>query len=196
MPTSPGQINAETQNKLGHRISETKLFQDALSTNQPAAGRPKLRVVPDDDGDTFKNVQRGVMAFAEGCCAAIRNPNSHEDGLPELTENEALEQLSAFSLLARWGDGATMVRIPSPGIAPPVMFSSMQASPDSRSSRCPRRWSTSAVLTAVKFRPTSSLSCFAARRGSSKGFWRPGTPSWKRASSGPGGPSPTTMSGS
>lgn len=102
-------INAETQNKLGRRdISEIKLFQDALSTNQPAAGRSKLRIVRDDGGDTFKSVQRGVMAFAEGCFAAIRNPNSHEDGLPELPENEALEQLSAFSLLARWVDGATV----------------------------------------------------------------------------------------
>ncbi|CAO0832406.1 hypothetical protein SMICM17S_03285 [Streptomyces microflavus] len=41
------------------------------------------------------------MSFAEGCFAGIRNPNSHEDGLP-LPEHEALEQLAAFSVLARW----------------------------------------------------------------------------------------------
>ncbi|MEU1365032.1 TIGR02391 family protein [Streptomyces sp. NPDC005803] len=102
-------INAETQNKLGRRdLSETKLFQDSLNDKQPVAGRPKLRVVPDDGSDTFKSMQRGVMAFAEGCFAAIRNPNSHEDGLPELPEHEALEQLTAFSLLARWIDSATV----------------------------------------------------------------------------------------
>ncbi|MFE2567778.1 TIGR02391 family protein [Streptomyces mirabilis] len=61
----------------------------------------------DDGSDTFRSVHRGAMALAEGCYAAIRNPNSHEDGLPELPEHEALEQLAAFSLLARWVDAAT-----------------------------------------------------------------------------------------
>ncbi|WP_042401366.1 TIGR02391 family protein [Streptacidiphilus carbonis] len=102
-------VNAETQNKLNRRdASETKLFQDALSTNAPLVGHPRLRIVADDGSDTYKGTQRGVMAFAEGCYAAIRNPNSHEDGLPELPEHEALEQLSAFSVLARWIDRATV----------------------------------------------------------------------------------------
>ncbi|MEU0839508.1 TIGR02391 family protein [Streptomyces sp. NPDC005962] len=102
-------INAETQNKLNDRTrSETKLFQDALSTNAPTAGHPRLRVVPNDGSATFASMQRGVMAFAEGCFAAIRNPNSHVGNLPELTEHEGLEQLAAFSLLARWVDGASV----------------------------------------------------------------------------------------
>ncbi|MEU0002312.1 TIGR02391 family protein [Streptomyces microflavus] len=50
----------------------------------------------------------GVMSFAKGCFAGIRNPNSHEDGLPELPEHEALEQLAAFSVLARWVDSAAL----------------------------------------------------------------------------------------
>ncbi|MFI1679106.1 TIGR02391 family protein [Streptomyces sp. NPDC020607] len=50
------------------------------------------------------------MSFAEGCFAAIRNPSSHEDGLPELPEHEALEQLAAFSGLARWVDAALVTR--------------------------------------------------------------------------------------
>jgi hypothetical protein len=33
----------------------------------------KLRIVPDDGSDTFKSMQRGVMAFAQGCFAAIRD---------------------------------------------------------------------------------------------------------------------------
>lgn len=55
----------------------------------------------DDNSDTFRSVDRGAMSFAEGCFAGIRNPNRHEDGLPELPEHEALEQLAAFSVLAR-----------------------------------------------------------------------------------------------
>jgi len=41
------------------------------------------------------------MAFAEGCYAALRNPPSH-DPQDELSEQEALEQLASFSVLARW----------------------------------------------------------------------------------------------
>ncbi|WP_369778329.1 TIGR02391 family protein [Streptomyces sp. R33] len=102
-------VNAEAQNKLARRdLSETKLFQSAFSQNAAKAGEPRLRLGVDDGGDTFRSVNRGAMAFAEGCFAGIRNPNSHEDGLPELPENEALEQLAAFSVLARWIDRATV----------------------------------------------------------------------------------------
>lgn len=62
----------------------------------------------DDGSDTFRSVHRGVAAFAEGAFAAIRNPNSHEAGLPELPEHEALEQLAVFSALARWVDTAAL----------------------------------------------------------------------------------------
>ena len=92
--------------KPGAHDSETKLFQDALSTNPPATDHPGLRIVPDDGSTTFASVQRGVMAFAEGCYGAIRNPNSLADGLPELAEHEGLEQLAAFSLLARLVEAA------------------------------------------------------------------------------------------
>ncbi|MCX5076924.1 TIGR02391 family protein [Streptomyces sp. NBC_00513] len=102
-------VNAETQNRVGRRdVSEASLFQSVFSKDAPKPGQPRLRLMADDGGDTFRSVHRGAMAFAEGCYAGIRNPNSHEDGLPELPEHEALEQLAAFSVLARWVDGATV----------------------------------------------------------------------------------------
>ncbi|MFI6941978.1 TIGR02391 family protein [Streptomyces sp. NPDC050418] len=102
-------VNAETQNKVGRRdTSETPLFQSAFSKDDPKPGQPRLRLMPNDGSDTFKSLQRGAAAFAEGCFAGIRNPNSHEDGLPELAENVALEQLAAFSVLARWVDTADL----------------------------------------------------------------------------------------
>lgn len=102
-------VNAETQNRVGRRdASETALFQSVFSKDDPKPGQPRLRLMTDDGSDTFRSVHRGAMAFAEGCYAGIRNPNSHEDGLPELPEHEALEQLAAFSVLARWVDGATV----------------------------------------------------------------------------------------
>ncbi|MFI8927182.1 TIGR02391 family protein [Streptomyces sp. NPDC053474] len=105
-------VNAEAQNKASRRdLSETKLFQNVFSLGGPKPGEPRLRLMTDDGSDTFRSVHRGAMAFAEGCYAGIRNPNSHEDGLPELPEHEALEQLAAFSALARWIDTATLVTV-------------------------------------------------------------------------------------
>lgn len=103
-------LNAETQNKLATRdLAETALFQLAFSADAPASGKPRLRLPDDDDGKTACGVRRGVMAYAEGCFAAIRNPSSH-DVQDELPEVEALEQLAAFSVLARWVDAAQVLR--------------------------------------------------------------------------------------
>ncbi|MEU3146435.1 MULTISPECIES: TIGR02391 family protein [unclassified Streptomyces] len=102
-------VNAETQNKVGCRdVSETALFQSVFSKDAAKSGQPRLRLMADDSSDTFRRVHRGAMSFAEGCFAGIRNPNSHEDGLPELPEHEALEQLAAFGVLARWVDSAAV----------------------------------------------------------------------------------------
>lgn len=103
-------LNAETQNKLGVRdLSEIALFQMAFSADEPTPTKPRLRPPGDDGGKTALSVRRGIMAFAEGCFAAIRNPTSH-DVQDELPEHEALEQLAAFSMLARWVDRATVSR--------------------------------------------------------------------------------------
>jgi uncharacterized protein (TIGR02391 family) len=103
-------VNAETQNKLGRRdVAETVLFREAFSPEPPQPGRPRLRLTQDDGSQSFRSLHRGVMAFAEGCYAAFRNPGSH-DPQDDLTEDEALEQLAAFSVLARWIDQAAIVR--------------------------------------------------------------------------------------
>lgn len=104
-------VNAEAQNKVGRRDrSETALFRECLSTDPPQVGKPRLRVVPNDNSPTYSSVQRGVMAFAEGCFSAIRNPAAHVHEEEELDESMALEQLAAFSVLARWIDAATEER--------------------------------------------------------------------------------------
>jgi hypothetical protein len=104
-------INAQAQAKLGRRdASEAKLLSDAFSTNAPASGHPRLRIIPDDGSDSFRSLQDGAGSFARGVYSAIRNPNAHEDG-DELGESEALEQLAAFSILARWVDAAEIETI-------------------------------------------------------------------------------------
>jgi len=101
-------VNAETQNKVSRfDISEVKLFQETFSMKSPEPKKPRLRLMTDDGSDTYKSIHEGATAFAVGCYRAIRNPAAHIP-LDELTEDEALEQLAAFSVLARWVGAATL----------------------------------------------------------------------------------------
>lgn len=101
-------LNAETQNKLGRRdVSETDLFKQAFSLDSPAPGKPRLRRMMDDGSDTYKSMQRGAMALAEGFYAGIRNPFNHEDPR-DIDEQIGLEYLAALSVLARWVDESTV----------------------------------------------------------------------------------------
>jgi Protein of unknown function (Hypoth_ymh) len=100
-------VNAETQNRVNrYDISEVKLFQEVLSPRDPQPEKPRLRLMPDNGSETYKSFQEGAIAFATGCYRAIRNPPAHVPG--ELPEAEALEQLAAFSVLARWIDAAVL----------------------------------------------------------------------------------------
>lgn len=99
-------VNAETQNKVKRRdISETRLFQESFSENPPQMGKPRLRRMVNDGSDTYKSLQRGAMALAEGIYAGIRNPLNHE-APSDLSDQVALEYLAALSVLARWVDEA------------------------------------------------------------------------------------------
>ncbi|MFD7678472.1 TIGR02391 family protein [Streptomyces sp. NPDC060187] len=101
-------VNAQSQAKLERRdASEAKLLSDAFSTNPAVAGHPRLRLSADDGGETFKSRHDGAGNYARGVFAAIRNPIAHEEDA-ELEEHVALEQLAAFSILARWVDAATV----------------------------------------------------------------------------------------
>ncbi|MFF7341981.1 TIGR02391 family protein [Streptomyces sp. NPDC008163] len=105
-------VNAQAQAKVGRKdLSESKLLGDAFSTKGPEPGKPRLRLAPKEDSDTWRSRHDGAAAFARGVYAAIRNPIAHEAG-DELEENEALEQLAAFSILARWIDTATVETAP------------------------------------------------------------------------------------
>lgn len=101
-------LNAEAQNKLGRRdVSEADLFNQAFSEQSASAKNPRLHRMPDDGSKTFKSVQRGARAFAEGVFAGIRNPLAHEVD-QEMPEQQALEYLAALSVLARWVDDSTL----------------------------------------------------------------------------------------
>ncbi|MEU1410144.1 TIGR02391 family protein [Streptomyces sp. NPDC005731] len=105
-------VNAQAQAKLGRKdLSEAKLLAEAFSTKPPISGHPRLRLDTDDGSDTFRSRHEGAGSFARGVYSAIRNPIAHELD-HELDENEALEQLAAFSILARWIDDANVETAP------------------------------------------------------------------------------------
>ena len=108
-------INAETQAKLGRMdVSETALFNEAFSLDEPKEGAPRLRLAEDDGGKTYQNLHRGARAFADGLYTAIRNPGMHKPQESEGGEEQlALEQLAAFSLLARWVEQADVKEVSS-----------------------------------------------------------------------------------
>lgn len=98
-------VNARMQQKRGHHDkSDAALCREFFSFDKPAPGRPRLRFGGYTPTDlTWRSKQQGAMEFGAGCFEGIRNPAAHQHGLI-LTEQVALEQLAAFSLLARWVD--------------------------------------------------------------------------------------------
>jgi hypothetical protein len=95
-------VNARLQQKVRrYDISDTKLCREAFSFADATPHRFRLRLRGDHTSETWRSRQQGAMDFGSGCFEAIRNPAAHDHSL-KLTEQEALEQLAALSILARW----------------------------------------------------------------------------------------------
>jgi uncharacterized protein (TIGR02391 family) len=102
-------LNAKTQQKLGRRdMAEWKLLRNAFQSQPPVAGEPRLRLMPQEDSDTFRSLHEGTGALAQGAFQSLRNMVSHEES-EEPEEHIALEQLAVFSVLARRVDDAEVV---------------------------------------------------------------------------------------
>ncbi len=103
-------VNAMLQAKVGRNdASEGPLVESAFSPHPPKTGEPRLRFPDIADARTRDSMTAGVQRFGVGCFKAIRNPLGH---LPSeqhgITAQEALEQLAAWSLFARWIERATL----------------------------------------------------------------------------------------
>jgi uncharacterized protein (TIGR02391 family) len=103
-------VNAMLQEKVGRNdVSEVKLVQSAFSSKPPTATEPRLRFPDIADQQTRDSVTAGALQFGVGCFMATRNPIGHRpDDEHEMTEQEALEQLAAWSLFTRWIERATV----------------------------------------------------------------------------------------
>jgi Protein of unknown function (Hypoth_ymh) len=96
--------NAMLQATVGRSdVSEVKLVQQSFSPKAPTTTEPRLRFPDIADKQTRESVTAGLLQFGVGCFMAIRNPVGHlPDQEHEMTEQEALEQLGAWSHFARW----------------------------------------------------------------------------------------------
>ena len=107
-------LNARIRVKSGRGdLGEGDLIAQLFSLKDADANNPRLRVpLPVDIGNrTSQNIHAGIIEFGKGLYQAVRNPQAHEaPGTIELSEQEALECLAAFSLLARWVDRADVLR--------------------------------------------------------------------------------------
>ncbi|MCY3960652.1 MAG: hypothetical protein OXG34_03145 [bacterium] len=101
-------VGHKTQVKLQRRdISGAYLYREAFSLDDPAPGRPRLRLefVDEEDEETWKSAHEGAMHLGLACSKGMRNLVAHKKA--DLSEQEALEQLGALSVLARWVEAST-----------------------------------------------------------------------------------------
>jgi hypothetical protein len=96
-------LNAEIQDLTGRRdISDNALMGEAFSLAPPVPGKPRLRWPGPDDDQTVRAMRVGILNYSQGVFSAIRNPATHST--EDMGRQEALEQLAALSMLARWVD--------------------------------------------------------------------------------------------
>lgn len=101
-------ISDHLQTKVNRRDqSDQKLMGECFSEKDPKPGCPRLRFPGDPTDETVKSRQHGALMFSQGCYGALRNPAAH--GTAELDQQIALEQLAAFSVLARLIDECSVV---------------------------------------------------------------------------------------
>jgi len=95
-----GNLTAQTQAKVQRwDVADDDLMTQALTPKDPEPGKGRLRVQGDWDSQFVRGLQEGLMSYARGAYALIRNPATHD--VAEWLEQDALEQLSALSVLAR-----------------------------------------------------------------------------------------------
>lgn len=107
-------VNSRLRAKVQRRdVGEGDLVSQVFSDKPGDADNPRLRLPIGSaiGAKTEASIYAGVIAFGRGLFQAVRNPLAHEaPGAMEISEQEALESLAAFSLLARWIDRADVRR--------------------------------------------------------------------------------------
>jgi len=111
------ELQARQKLQASKRRSGADLFAQAFSLADPKPDTPRLRFQHIDRAEaqeTWKSAHEGAMHLGMGCAKGIRNSLAHptEDTseIGEDEKQEALEQLAALSVLARWVDACEVDR--------------------------------------------------------------------------------------
>ena len=103
-------VNSQLKGKAERPdLGESKLVQEAFGTSDPESGRVRLRLCGAENPDLFRDRHVGAITLGQGLFSGVRNPLNHV-GAEDLTAQEALETLAAWSLFARWVAQAVIVR--------------------------------------------------------------------------------------
>ncbi|GIG29244.1 TIGR02391 family protein [Cellulomonas marina] len=97
--------------KLGRNdVDDTVFWQQTLSAGDPTPERPKVRWPGDDPKDkTVKGIREGLNQLAVGLNLTIRNVTTHTR--VDLSEQEGMERLAAYSYFARLLDQCEVLQV-------------------------------------------------------------------------------------
>lgn len=106
-------VERQTQVSISRLDLDGKaLYGQAFSIKDAPSGEKRLRF-PDinrtEEPKRWTSAHEGAQNLGMGCAQGIRNPQAHPS--PDITEQEALEQLAALSMLARWVDECKPVSV-------------------------------------------------------------------------------------
>ncbi len=101
-------VELQTRLKIGkENLSGRDLYAQAFSVD-PQGCPERLRIGLEEGTDAWTSAHEGAKFLGMACSAGIRNWAAHPTD-KEVTEQEALEYLAAFSVLARWINDADRV---------------------------------------------------------------------------------------
>lgn len=100
-------LTVHWKERLGRNdVEDTMFWQQTLSPGEPKPGRPKLAWPGEPDDKTVRSMRgglepltRSLNSLATGLNLTVRNVTTHTRD--ELSEQEAMERLAAYSYLAR-----------------------------------------------------------------------------------------------
>lgn len=113
-------LTVHWKERLGRNdVSDTSFWQQTLSGGEPEIGKPKLAWPGPAEDQTVKSMRGGLAPLAgalnnlaTGLNLTVRNVATHTRG--ELTEQEGMERLAAYSYFARLLDQCEIRRAEEP----------------------------------------------------------------------------------
>jgi hypothetical protein len=107
-------LNLHWKERLGRTdVPDTDFWGQSLASEPAKPGVPRLRWPGPDTDNTVRSMREGLMGLARGLNLAVRNVATHSR--EEISEQDGMERLGAYSYLARQLDQCEIERAPEDG---------------------------------------------------------------------------------